>query len=165
VIGEVALDAPRSVPDYLEQAVEFCNDTLWGTLSATIIVHPKSLKDPEVAAAVERAIDDLRYGSVVVNHWSAVPYGMCRPLGRLPGAHELDDIQSGRGVVHNTYLLEDVEKSVVRGSVPPPLTPAVVPHPPAAVYAVVATGGKQYRVQPGQELTVEKLVGEVGASS
>jgi large subunit ribosomal protein L21 len=32
------------------------------------------------------------------------------------------------------------------------------------VYAVVATGGKQYRVQPGQELTVEKLVGEVGAS-
>jgi large subunit ribosomal protein L21 len=32
------------------------------------------------------------------------------------------------------------------------------------VYAVVATGGKQYRVQPGQELTVEKLVGDVGAS-
>lgn len=32
------------------------------------------------------------------------------------------------------------------------------------MYAVVATGGKQYRVQPGQELTVEKLVGEVGAS-
>jgi large subunit ribosomal protein L21 len=32
------------------------------------------------------------------------------------------------------------------------------------VYAVVATGGKQYRVQPGQELTVEKLLGDVGAS-
>jgi large subunit ribosomal protein L21 len=32
------------------------------------------------------------------------------------------------------------------------------------VYAVVATGGKQYRVQPGQELTVEKLAGEVGAT-
>ena len=32
------------------------------------------------------------------------------------------------------------------------------------MYAVVATGGKQYRVEPGQELTVEKLAGDVGAS-
>lgn len=32
------------------------------------------------------------------------------------------------------------------------------------MYAVVATGGKQYRVEPGQEVTVEKLTGEVGAS-
>jgi large subunit ribosomal protein L21 len=32
------------------------------------------------------------------------------------------------------------------------------------VFAVVATGGKQYRVEPGQELTVEKLAGDVGAS-
>lgn len=30
------------------------------------------------------------------------------------------------------------------------------------MYAVIATGGKQYRVQPGQQLTVEKLAGQVG---
>ena len=30
------------------------------------------------------------------------------------------------------------------------------------MYAVIATGGKQYRVEPGQELTVEKLAGDVG---
>ena len=30
------------------------------------------------------------------------------------------------------------------------------------MYAVIATGGKQYRVEPGQELTVEKLDGDVG---
>jgi large subunit ribosomal protein L21 len=30
------------------------------------------------------------------------------------------------------------------------------------VYAVIATGGKQYRVQPGQEVKVEKLAGDVG---
>jgi large subunit ribosomal protein L21 len=30
------------------------------------------------------------------------------------------------------------------------------------VYAVIATGGKQYRVQPGQEVTIEKLVGDIG---
>lgn len=33
-----------------------------------------------------------------------------------------------------------------------------------AVYAVVKTGGKQYRVQQGDRLKVEKLPGEVGAS-
>jgi large subunit ribosomal protein L21 len=32
----------------------------------------------------------------------------------------------------------------------------------ATVYAVIATGGKQYRVQPGQEVTVEKLAGDIG---
>jgi large subunit ribosomal protein L21 len=32
----------------------------------------------------------------------------------------------------------------------------------ATVYAVIATGGKQYRVEPGQQVTVEKLPGEVG---
>ena len=30
------------------------------------------------------------------------------------------------------------------------------------MYAVIATGGKQYRVEPGQEVTVERLEGEVG---
>jgi len=30
------------------------------------------------------------------------------------------------------------------------------------VYAVIATGGKQYRVEPGQELDVERLDGAVG---
>jgi acyl-CoA reductase-like NAD-dependent aldehyde dehydrogenase len=123
VVGEVGLDAPRSVAEYIEQAVEFCNETCWGSLSASIIVHPKSLKDPAVADAVERAIDDLRYGSVVVNHWSAVAYGMgSTSWGAYPG-HTPDDIQSGTGVVHNTYLLEDVEKSVVRGPFRVPLTP------------------------------------------
>ncbi len=30
------------------------------------------------------------------------------------------------------------------------------------MYAVIQTGGKQYRVEPGEELKVEKLHGEVG---
>ncbi|MCC5947951.1 MAG: 50S ribosomal protein L21 [Nitriliruptoraceae bacterium] len=32
------------------------------------------------------------------------------------------------------------------------------------MYAVIATGGKQVRVEPGQEVQVEKLDGDVGAS-
>jgi large subunit ribosomal protein L21 len=31
------------------------------------------------------------------------------------------------------------------------------------MYAVIQTGGKQYRVEPGQTVVVEKLVGEPGA--
>jgi acyl-CoA reductase-like NAD-dependent aldehyde dehydrogenase len=124
VMAETALDAPRSVPDYLDAAVEFCNERLWGTLSATILIHPRTAADPAVAAALDRALDRLRYGSVVVNHWSAVPYAMVSPSwGAWPGATR-HDVQSGIGVVHNTYLLEDVEKSVVRGPFRSPLTPA-----------------------------------------
>ena len=32
------------------------------------------------------------------------------------------------------------------------------------MYAVIQTGGKQYRVTPGEEVKVEKLTGEVGDS-
>ena len=123
VFGEVGLTAPRSVPEYLDRAVDFCNDTLWGTLSASILVHPKSMKDPAIAAAVERAIDRLEYGSVVVNHWSAVPFAtMSMSWGAYPG-HTNQDIQSGRGVVHNTFMIEDVEKCVLRGPFRTPAKP------------------------------------------
>ena len=114
VMGEVALDAPRTVVEYIEEAVEFCNERLWGTLAATILVHPASLRDPEVEHAVERAIDELRYGAVVVNEWASLAYGQpSAPWGAYPGS-PLEDIQSGRGVVHNAYMLEDIEKSVTR---------------------------------------------------
>jgi acyl-CoA reductase-like NAD-dependent aldehyde dehydrogenase len=123
VFGEVPLDAPRSVPDFLDRAVDFCNQRLWGTLSASIIVHPRTLADPASREAVERAIDRLAYGSVVVNHWSAAPYAMVSPpWGAAPGATP-SDIQSGTGFVHNTYLVEDVAKTVVRGPFRPPVAP------------------------------------------
>jgi len=32
------------------------------------------------------------------------------------------------------------------------------------VFAIIATGGKQYRVEEGQEVTVERLSGDVGDS-
>ncbi len=115
VMSEVALDAPRSIPEFLDAAVELCNERLWGTLTASIIVHPRSLTDPLVADAVERAIDRLEYGSVVVNQAAAANYFLVSPpWGAYPGAPPTD-IQSGTGFVHNTSLLEDVQKTVVRG--------------------------------------------------
>jgi acyl-CoA reductase-like NAD-dependent aldehyde dehydrogenase len=114
VTSEVALEAKDTVA-YIEEAVRFCNDTCWGTLNAAIIVHPKSLQDPAVAAAVEKAIADLRFGSVVVNHWPALSYAFVSTTwGAFPG-HELHDIRSGAGVVHNTFLFDRPQKSVIRG--------------------------------------------------
>ncbi len=112
--GEVALSAD-SIASYIDKAVEFANDDCWGTLSASIIVHPKSLKDPVVADAVERAVANLRFGSVAVNHWTALAYGLVTPTwGAFPG-HTLEDIRSGRGVVHNTFMFDKPQKSVIRG--------------------------------------------------
>ncbi|HTL11660.1 MAG TPA: 50S ribosomal protein L21 [Bdellovibrionota bacterium] len=40
----------------------------------------------------------------------------------------------------------------------------LIGHFPRTMYAVFETGSKQYRVQPGDVIRVEKLAGEVGAS-
>jgi len=113
VFAETGLEA-ASIPEYLQNAVRFANETLWGTLNATLIVHPAALRDPAVAKAVEQAIADLRYGTVTVNHWAAIGYGLVvTPWGAFPG-HTRRDIQSGTGVVHNTLMFSRVQKTVVR---------------------------------------------------
>ena len=114
LLSEAVLE-PSDPVDFLDAAVDFANDRLWGTLNASIIVHPESLQSPRVAKALDRAIAKLRYGAVAINHWPAVVYA----LGSLPwGGHPsatLENIQSGRGWVHNTYFLEGIEKSVLFG--------------------------------------------------
>ncbi len=101
--------------EFLDRATRFCNDTLWGTLNASIFVHGKLERDPTVGACLERAITDLRYGTVAVNHWPAVGYAVgSLPWGGHPSA-TLADIQSGLGWVHNTYMLEGIDKAVIRG--------------------------------------------------
>ncbi len=108
---------------FLERAVEFCNNRLWGTLNATLIVHPKTLQAPAVNAAFERAICNLRYGTVAVNTFPGISFVFASsPWGAYPGA-ALEDIQSGSGFVHNTPMLEGIEKAVIRA----PLT--VFPKP------------------------------------
>jgi len=113
VFAETGFEAP-SVAEYLRRAVRFANETLWGTLNATLIVHPAALRDPEVAQAVEQAIADLNYGTVTVNHWAAIGYGLVvTPWGAFPG-HTRQDIQSGTGIVHNTLMFSRPQKTVVR---------------------------------------------------
>ncbi len=116
VLSHTALPAKDPV-EYLQGAVKFLNEKVWGTLCASIVVHPATLKDARVAQAVEQALRDLRYGTVAVNCWPAAAFAlMCAPWGGHPTASRRD-IQSGLGVVHNTFMLEGVEKCVMRAPV------------------------------------------------
>ena len=113
LFAETTIDA-ASVPEYIDRAVDLANKHHWGTLNATIIVHPTSLKDPAVAAAVERAVANLRYGTIGVNYWAGTGFVLCvTTWGAFPG-HEMHDIQSGVGVVHNTLMFSRPQKSVLR---------------------------------------------------
>ena len=105
--------AATDARSFLKAAVDFCNTKLWGTLNACILIDPRT--ERELVGELETAIADLRYGSVGINHWPGLCYGLgATTWGAYPG-HTLDDIQIGIGVVHNTYLLESVEKSVMKG--------------------------------------------------
>jgi aldehyde dehydrogenase (NAD(P)+) len=100
---------------FIAAATKFCNERLWGTLNATLIVDPRT--EAAEAAALDRAIVDLRYGTVTINHWAGLVFGsVSAPWGGHPSA-TLNDVQSGIGWVHNTFMLEGIEKSVFRGPV------------------------------------------------
>lgn len=112
VCAETALAADDPV-SFLSQAVAFANETLWGSLTATILVHPRSLKDRRLAQALDQAIAGLRYGTVTVNSYPALAYTvMLPPWGAFPG-HQPHDIQSGSGKVNNFFHLNQPQKSVV----------------------------------------------------
>ena len=99
--------------EFVGKAVEFANEKVWGTLVATIVVHPKSMKDPAVAKAVNQAIEDLRYGSIVINNWGALAhYMIATPWGAYPGS-DIYDVQSGIGFVNNPFMFDRVQKSVI----------------------------------------------------
>jgi acyl-CoA reductase-like NAD-dependent aldehyde dehydrogenase len=116
VLSEVRLGSADPV-EFLHAAVEFVNNRLWGTLNANLVVHPKSLKDPRINQAFEYAISKLRYGVVAINGFIGMPFVFAAPpWGAYPGS-ALEDVQSGRGFVHNTSMLEGIEKTVLRGPV------------------------------------------------
>ncbi len=115
LMAETALPAADPVA-FLRQATEFANDTLWGTLAATVLIDPDTCRDPVVARALARAVADLRYGTVAVNIWHGTSIALASPAwGGYPGQPNTD-IQSGCDVTGNTLMLPDPEKTVMRGS-------------------------------------------------
>ncbi len=121
VLAIVELDA-ADAPGFIARATPFANDTVWGSLSCMVLVHPETERDH--AGEVEGMIGGLRYGGIGVNVWAGVIYGLVvTTWGAFPG-HPLEDIRSGRGVVHNAYLFDHPQKSVVRAPFRMKPTPA-----------------------------------------
>ena len=113
LFSETAIEAD-TVEAFLDKAVHLANETLWGNLTTTIIVHPDSLKVRQVASAIDRVVADLRFGMVLVNQFAGLGFlAMTTTWGAYPG-NDIYDIQSGIGVTSNVLMFEHPEKSVVR---------------------------------------------------
>ena len=114
LMAETALPSADAA-SFVDAAVDFANDVVWGTLSASVIAHPTSLADATVGPRIEAAVANLRYGGIGLNIWHAMCFALgTTTWGAYPG-HPITDIQSGSGIVGNAFMLEHVQKSVVRG--------------------------------------------------
>ena len=110
-------DGDAEAADWLDRAVDVCNDRFAGTLGMTILIHPRTLR--RLGDRFWDAVARLRYGTVGVNVWSGVNFFIAQGTwGAFPG-HTRDDIQSGVGVVHNALLFERPQKTVVKGPFAP----------------------------------------------
>jgi len=111
VLGVVSV--PGLGQDFVDAAVAHANERLTGTLGANVLIDPVTQRT--LGAGFERAMADLRYGTVAINAWTA--FGFLTPTatwGAFPGG-TVDDAPSGIGIVHNAFLLDRVERTVVRG--------------------------------------------------
>ena len=101
--------------DFLDNAVEFCNERLLGDLGVGLIAAPQTIRGlgPQLDAAIAR----LRYGTVAINCWVGPVFGMPRATWGAFPSHDIYDVGSGVGIVHNALLLDPdhVERSVGRG--------------------------------------------------
>lgn len=98
--------------EYLKKAISYSNKELYGTLGANILIHPRTIRKIG-KHKFEKIIQDLRYGTIAINGWSALGFLLSQcPWGAYPG-HTLEDIQSGIGTVHNTLMLSSTERSIV----------------------------------------------------
>ncbi|MEW1774599.1 aldehyde dehydrogenase family protein [Streptomyces sp. NPDC086777] len=132
-LGVVRLPG-ESPAHFLRHAVDFADTALPGTLGATLIVHPRTERTSP--GVVDAAVGELRYGTIGVNTWSGVNFLLgYTPWGAHPG-HTRQAIGSGVGFVNNAFMLEDVEKSVLRAPFAPAPrglftgSPSLSPKPP-----------------------------------
>lgn len=111
VYGVVEIPGVRA--DFAAEATRTANEEFAGTLGVNIIAAPSDIAS--LGSAFDDMIENLRYGTIGVNAWTGV--GFLTPTaswGAFPG-HTVDDVQSGIGVVHNAWLMDRVERTVVRG--------------------------------------------------
>ena len=149
-LGVKHLAAP-SPEAYLQAAIAYANDHLWGTLGANILIHPHTLRQIG-KKRFDALLAELRYGTIGVNGWCGLGFlSTTCPWGAFPG-HTIEDVGSGIGTVHNTFMLEKTERTVIsapwrpfpRGLLSGQLT--MLPRPPFFI-----TNKRQHKI--GQRLT------------
>ncbi len=120
VLADTPLEA-NNPSEFMQRATQLANEKLWGTLSCNLIVDPRARKVN--AAAFDAMVADLQYGGIGINIWAGAIFGLASPpWGAFPG-HTPEDIQSGTGFVHNTFLLDHPQKTVLEAPFtifPPP---------------------------------------------
>ncbi len=105
---------PESDPGaFVDAAVRFANSELHGSLGASIVIHPETRA--ELGERFDHAVARLRYGAIGVNVWSGMGFLLPRATwGAFPGA-TLQNVGSGRGIVHNALMFERAERTVLTG--------------------------------------------------
>ncbi len=176
VLGVVTLSGTGQ--QFVDAAVTHANEHLLGTLGANVLIDP--VTQDALGAPFEEAMATLRYGTVAINAWTA--FGFLTPTatwGAFPGG-TLEDAPSGIGIVHNAFLLEDVERTVVRGPFRPfPRSPrsvletrrlaqgSVLPKPPwfvtSRTSAAVCEGFTRFRIDGNWARMSVTLVQAFGA--
>ncbi len=110
ILAEISLDDDDDGA-FLQHAVEFCNERVFGTLSAMVLANASSRA--RLGSRFDAAIAALRYGTIGINHWSAVSFALAvAPWGAFPG-HTLEEVGSGIGFVHNTRMFDRPLKTVL----------------------------------------------------
>jgi hypothetical protein len=72
-IAFMELPDSNTFEKYNQNLAEFCNNRLWGTLSCTLIIPDKEMKEHE--DQVYATVDQLKYGAVSINSWAGQVYG------------------------------------------------------------------------------------------
>ena len=96
---------------FADISTTYVNNELWGNLGASVLI--KGSKKKQNKHVVDKYKDNLNYGTVAINEWSAIAFIIpTMPWGGFPGNKD-NDIQSGQGYVHNAYFFESPLKGIV----------------------------------------------------
>ena len=97
---------------FLRAAIAYANNKLYGTLGANILIHPATIRAIG-RQKFETIVAELRYGCIAINAWTALGFLIPQaPWGAFPG-HTLDDVRSGIGFVHNSFMFDKPERTIV----------------------------------------------------
>jgi acyl-CoA reductase-like NAD-dependent aldehyde dehydrogenase len=106
-------ELPGTGLEFLNAAIDVANERMHGTLGANLVIDPRTKR--RLGPHLRESIARLRYGTIGVNAWTAVGYLIARATWGAFPEHTLDNVGSGRGVVHNALLLHRPERTVVYG--------------------------------------------------